>query len=87
MAVLDSVKDRRGAAPAAPDRVAFNPFSPDFRRDPYPVYAALRAHEPVKRVVGSWLVSRHADVLAVLRGRQFSSSRIPELVQIGRAHV
>lgn len=80
MAVLDSVKDREGAAPTAADRVAFNPFSPDFRRDPYPVYADLRAREPVKRVVGSWLVSRHADVLEVLRGRQFSSSRIPELV-------
>lgn len=81
MALLDSVKDRKGAALAASDRVPFNPFSLDFRRDPYPVYAALRAREPVKRVVGSWLVSRHADVLAVLRGRQFSSSRIPELVK------
>ena len=81
MALLDHVKDRKGVAPAAPDRVAFNPFSPDFRRDPYPVYAALRAREPAKRVVGSWLVSRHADVLAILRGRQFSSSRIPELVK------
>jgi cytochrome P450 len=81
MALLDPVKNRKGAAPATPDRVPFNPFSPEFRRDPYPVYTALRAREPVKRVVGSWLVSRHADVLAVLRGRQFSSSRIPELVK------
>lgn len=81
MAVLDPVTDRKGAALAAPDRVPFNPFSPEFRRDPYPVYAALRAREPVKRVVGSWMISRHADVLAVLRGRQFSSSRIPDLVK------
>ncbi len=81
MALLDPVKDRKGTASVAPDRVPFNPFNPEFRRDPYPVYAALRAREPVKRVVGSWLVSRHADLLAVLRGRQFSSSRIPELVK------
>lgn len=81
MALLDHVKVRKGTVSAAPDRVPFNPFSPEFRRNPYPVYAALRDREPVKRVVGSWLVSRHADVLAVLRGRQFSSSRIPELVK------
>jgi cytochrome P450 len=81
MALLDSVKNRKGAASATPDRVPFNPFNPEFRRDPYPIYAALRAREPVKRVFGSWLVSRHADVLTVLRGRQFSSSRIPELVK------
>ena len=81
MALPGTVKDRKGVASATPDRVRFNPFSPEFRRDPYPVYAALRAREPVKRVVGSWLVSRHADVLAVLRGRLFSSSRIPELVK------
>lgn len=81
MGLPDTVKVRKGVASAIPERVRFNPFNPEFRRDPYPVYAALRAREPVKRVFGSWLVSRHADVLAVLRGRQFSSSRIPALVK------
>ncbi len=83
MPPLADVTATAGAAPAAPARVPFNPFSPEFRRDPYPVYAALRAKAPVMRVVGSWLVSRHADVLAVLRDRRFSSSRIPDLVRRG----
>lgn len=68
-----------GASAAA--RVAFNPFSPEFREDPYSTYAALREREPVKRIMGSWVLSRHADILGVLRDRRFSSSRIPSLVK------
>lgn len=66
MGLPDTVKVRKGVASAIPERVRFNPFNPEFRRDPYPVYAALRAREPVKRVFGSWLVSRHADGKSVV---------------------
>jgi cytochrome P450 len=34
--------------------VPFNPFDPDFVRDPYPTYAALRREEPVKRIEIGW---------------------------------
>lgn len=48
-------------------------FSEEFVRDPYPHYARLR-ELPVRRSpLGVWLVSRHADVLSVLRGGKVSS--------------
>ncbi len=47
-----------------------------FVDDPYPVYAALRAHDPVHALgPGSWLVTRHADVLAVYREARVSSDK------------
>lgn len=47
----------------------FDPFSDPFLADPYPHYAELRRaapchHDPVRDV---WLISRHADVVSVLR--------------------
>lgn len=48
---------------------------PDFYGNPYPVYAALREHEPVRRMPdGSWLLTRHADLVAVYRDAQAFSS-------------
>ena len=48
---------------------------PDFHANPYPVYAALREREPVRRMPdGSWLLTRHADLLAVYRDAQTFSS-------------
>uniref|UniRef100_UPI0015F06F23 cytochrome P450 n=1 Tax=Pseudonocardia pini TaxID=2758030 RepID=UPI0015F06F23 len=57
----------------------FNPFAPAFRQDPYPQYAALRAVPPT-RTLGMWVLTRHADVHAVLRDRSFSAELIPALV-------
>ncbi|MCF7548573.1 cytochrome P450 [Pseudonocardia sp. WMMC193] len=57
----------------------FNPYAPAFRQNPYPVYAALRAEPPV-RSLGMWVLTRHADVVAVLRDRSFSAELIPDLV-------
>lgn len=50
---------------------------PDFHANPYPVYAALREREPVRRMPdGSWLLTRHADLVAVYRDAQgFSSDK------------
>ncbi|MFM7024943.1 MAG: cytochrome P450 [Limnohabitans sp.] len=49
----------------------------DFLANPYPVYAQLRATEPVKRMPdGSWLLTRHADLVTVYRDAQrFSSDK------------
>lgn len=43
-------------------------FSPEFLRDPYPVYRELRETSPVHRdpLTGLWLVSTHRDVRQVL---------------------
>ncbi|MES2069521.1 MAG: cytochrome P450 [Pseudomonadota bacterium] len=50
---------------------------PDFYADPYPYYAALRRHEPVKRMPdGSFLLTRYADIQAVYKDtRTFSSDK------------
>jgi cytochrome P450 len=50
---------------------------PDFYANPYPVYAALREHEPVRHMPdGSWFLTRHADLMAVYRDAQgFSSDK------------
>jgi cytochrome P450 len=61
--------------------VRFNPFDEAFRRDPYPVYAALREHEPVHRsFLDAWVVTRHADVKLVLKDRRFGVDPIPERI-------
>ena len=49
--------------------VSYNPLSARTAQDPYPVYAALRARAPVHRsaLLNAWLLTRHADVDAILR--------------------
>ena len=51
------------------NRVAYNPVSARAARDPYPIYAALRARAPVhrSRLFKAWVFTRHADVNAILR--------------------
>jgi len=47
----------------------------DFYANPYPVYAALREHEPLRRMPdGSFFLTRHADLVAVYRDAQTFSS-------------
>ena len=55
----------------SPTRV-FDPWSPDFVAHPYAAYAELREHAPVTwfAPTGQWLVSRYADVNALLRDRR-----------------
>jgi cytochrome P450 len=48
---------------------------PDFLANPFPVYAALREHEPVRRMPdGSLFLTRHADLMAVYRDAAVFSS-------------
>ena len=49
----------------------------DFLANPYPVYAALRRTEPVRRMPdGSYFLTRHADLMAVYRdAATFSSDK------------
>lgn len=51
-------------------------LSPDFRADPYPWYAELRRSPPTQVDPGGlWAVSRHEDVVAVLRDPSVFSSQ------------
>ena len=51
---------------------SYNPLSERTIQNPYPVYAALRKRSPVHRssILGSWLISRYDDVLAVARDHE-----------------
>ena len=53
-------------------RASYNPLSERTIQNPYPVYARLRRHSPVHRstILGSWIVSRYHDVLAVARDHE-----------------
>ena len=56
--------------------VVYNPFSSRTAQDPYPVYAALRARDPVHRsdLMNAWVFTRYADVDTILRDhRRFSN--------------
>lgn len=56
-------------SPAGP---AFNPFSPEFVRNPYPDFQRLRETEPFHMsMIGALVVSRYEDVDAILRDRRF----------------
>ena len=51
--------------------------SPEFKANPFPYYARLRAESPVHRVnlrIGSspWLVTRYDDVVTVLKDERFA---------------
>jgi cytochrome P450 len=49
---------------------------PGFIDDPYPVYDELRRLSPVHEMApGSWLLTRHADVLAAYRNASLSSDK------------
>ena len=51
-------------------------FPPEVRRDPYPMYEALRREAPLQFVagIGRWVVTGHAECTAVLRDERFGTS-------------
>src|SRR3954466_14530080 len=54
----------------------FNPFAPEFRANPYPLYAKLReAGALVKTPMGTWMVTRYEQVDRVLRSSAFRTPR------------
>src|SRR5450755_1177059 len=76
IADIDGRDDSRNLA-ASFDLAA---LPPDFYKNPYPYYRALRDHEPVKRMPdGSWFLSRYDDIVPVYRDfRRFSSDKKKE---------
>jgi cytochrome P450 len=53
--------------------IVFNPMQEALRSDPFPIYRALREHSPIHRsyLADGWVLSRYADVEAVLTDRGF----------------
>jgi cytochrome P450 len=62
------------ALSALGDVADVDPFAPEHRADPHPLYHQLRALDPVHRLArtGGWAVFRHTDATAVLRDPRFS---------------
>jgi cytochrome P450 len=59
------------------ERLALNPYDYAFQEDPYPVYARLRAEEPLHHNpdLDLWALSRHADIAEAVRSEgTFSNS-------------
>ena len=70
--------------------IEYNPFDPAVRRDPYPVYARLRAEAPVFRndALGISFVSRYHDVFTILKSpAAFSSRAMRDLFSSGAGTV
>ncbi|MEA2501969.1 MAG: hypothetical protein QOD01_2080 [Actinomycetota bacterium] len=63
----------QGGGEVAPEEpVFFNPLDPEAHADPYPQYRRLREHAPMLRgPLGYWVLSRYADIAAVLRDPRF----------------
>jgi pimeloyl-[acyl-carrier protein] synthase len=63
-------------------RLEFNPFSPAFQDDPYPIYENLRSGDPVHQVKGfqfnQWFLSRYGDVYGVLNDDRFRVDDLPD---------
>jgi cytochrome P450 len=57
--------------------VTYNPLAPQAIHDPYPMYAELRAKDPVhwNALSQSWVLSRYVDVDALLRDHQRFSNQ------------
>jgi cytochrome P450 len=61
----------------APARPVFDPFDPNWSKDPFPLYAQLRQEAPIhKNDLGFWVLARHEDCLAVLRDKRASSDSL-----------
>ncbi|WP_292794707.1 cytochrome P450 [Nostoc sp. NMS7] len=61
----------------------FNLFDPKFNANPYPTYHRLRSEDPVHRyfVGGDWIVTRYADVKAVLKSGCVRTDDRPKSIQ------
>ncbi|MEA2608826.1 MAG: hypothetical protein QOJ75_1069 [Chloroflexota bacterium] len=62
--------------PPTPADFGYDPWDPGFVADPYPALARLREDAPLiyDERTSQWLVSRHADVNALLRDRRLGRS-------------
>jgi cytochrome P450 len=72
-------------AAGAPARM----FGPEMLADPYPVYHRLRRFDPVHwhAAHGGWVLSRYADVAALLRNPHVSSERMRAEAERGPAQI
>ncbi len=58
-----------------PTGVRLTHFDPEFRKNPYPIFAELRQRDPIHRdtELGRWVFTRHDDVWEILRNPEYWS--------------
>jgi len=59
----------------------FNPWLAEFQVDPYPTYHRLRVEDPVHQSFDTWVLTRYADVKAILRDSRFCADRVPKRIE------
>ena len=61
----------------------FNPRSAAFRANPYPIYHRLRAQDPIhyRHEQGDWILTRYADMVALLKDNRIDPRDGIEQVQ------
>lgn len=58
--------------------VRFDPFSPNFHTNPYPIYEWLRDNDPIHwSFMQAWVITRHRDVEALLKSAQLQVDDLP----------
>lgn len=65
---------------------AVNLVSREFKADPFPFYARLRAEQPVCRITApglkeAWLITRYEDVVAALKDNRFAKNPLTAATQ------
>lgn len=64
---------------AAGERFLFNPKTPGYNSNPYPMYLRLREEDPIhKSPLGVWFVGLYDHVRGILRDPRFSVQNIPQ---------
>lgn len=59
-----------------------NPYDPEFRENPYPIYHYLRSVEPIHQSFpGMWVLTRYADAKSVLRDPRFCVEKRQKNIQ------
>ena len=58
--------------PGAPP--LFDPFTPEFQSDPFPILRRLRTEDPVHRSRFGWVFTRYNDVVAALRNQSLGAA-------------
>jgi cytochrome P450 len=68
---MDPMTTSPPAATGSP--AAYDPDDPALHADPYPAYDLLRERAPQQSRLGVWTFSRYADIMEILRSRDFTS--------------
>ena len=67
------------------DLGGFNPATPEFRANPFPIYHLLRTAMPVLQTpVGAWLISRYADGDMILKDKRFVTIDLKKMGEGGQ---